>query len=149
MRKLLILGVCAATQLTAGCSGEHIPFAYRLDIPQGNVVTQDMVNRLEPGMSKQQVTYVMGTPLIVDTFHPDEWIYLYYVNKGGERAEERRINLLFDHDRLARVTGDVRTGGQEEQARAVTTAGVEVPLQPAEEPSLWQRIKRSVGLGEE
>jgi len=149
MRKLLILGVCAATQLTTGCSGEHIPFVYRVDIPQGNVVTQDMVDRLQPGMSKQQVTYAMGTPLIVDTFHPDKWIYLYSLRKGDEETEQRQIDVFFDNDRLVRVGGDVRTGSAGLPVQSATSTVVEVPLEPAEGPSLWERLKRSVGLGDE
>lgn len=149
MRKVLILGVLAATQLGSGCSGSHVPFVYRIDVPQGNVVTQDMLNRLEPGMSKQQVSLVMGTPLIVDPFHPDQWLYVYRLSRGGEEIEERRVELYFKDDRLQRVAGDVKPAASATPAAPAAAGAVTVPLDPAEEPGLWDRIKRSVGLGDD
>lgn len=149
MRKAFIIGLLAAAQLGAGCSSEQVPFVYRIDIPQGNVVTQEMLNRLEPGMSKQQVSLVMGTPLVVDPFHPDQWVYLYRLRKGGEAVEERRIELQFQNDRLQRVTGDVKPAAGAPAPAPAPAAAVTVPLEPPREPGLWERIKRSVGLGEE
>jgi outer membrane protein assembly factor BamE len=149
MRKAFILGVLATTLLGAGCSSDQVPFVYRIDIPQGNVVTQEMLNRLEPGMSKQQVSLVMGTPLVVDPFHPDQWVYLYRLRKGGEAVEERRIELQFQNDRLQRVTGDVKPAAGAPAPAPAPAAAVTVPLEPPREPGLWERIKRSVGLGEE
>ena len=149
MRKAFILGVLATTLLGAGCSSDQVPFVYRIDIPQGTVVTQEMLNRLEPGMSKQQVSLVMGTPLVVDPFHPDQWVYLYRLRKGGEAVEERRIELQFQNDRLQRVTGDVKPAAGAPAPAPAPAAAVTVPLEPPREPGLWERIKRSVGLGEE
>ena len=149
MRKAFILGVLATTLLGAGCSSDQVPFVYRIDIPQGNVVTQEMLNRLEPGMSKQQVSLVMGTPLVVDPFHPDQWVYLYRLRKGGEAVEERRIELQFQNDRLQRVTGDVKPAAGAPAPAPAPAAAVTVPHEPPREPGLWERIKRSVGLGEE
>ncbi len=149
MRKAFILGVLATALLGAGCSSDQVPFVYRIDIPQGNVVTQEMLNRLEPGMSKQQVSLVMGTPLVVDPFHPDQWVYLYRLRKGGEAVEERRIELQFQNDRLQRVTGDVKPAAGAPAPAPAPAAAVTVPLEPPREPGLWERIKRSVGLGEE
>ena len=108
-----------------------------------------MLNRLEPGMSKQQVSLVMGTPLVVDPFHPDQWVYLYRLRKGGEAVEERRIELQFQNDRLQRVTGDVKPAAGAPAPAPAPAAAVTVPLEPPREPGLWERIKRSVGLGEE
>ncbi len=149
MRKAFILGVLATALLGAGCSSDQVPFVYRIDIPQGNVVTQEMLNRLEPGMSKQQVSLVMGTPLVVDPFHPDQWVYLYRLRQGGEAVEERRIELQFQNDRLQRFTGDVKPAAGAPAPAPAPAAAVTVPLEPPREPGLWERIKRSVGLGEE
>ena len=80
---------------------------YRIDIQQGNVITQDMVSKLKPGMTRQQVRFVLGTPPIADTFHQDRWDYVYYLNKGGKLAEHRRLVLLFEGDNLKRIEGDV------------------------------------------
>jgi len=84
---------------------------YRIDIQQGNVVTQDMVAKLKPGMTRQQVRFVLGTPPIVDPFHPDRWDYVYYLNRGGKVIEHRRLVLLFNGDTLKRIEGDVVPAG--------------------------------------
>ena len=80
---------------------------YRMEIQQGNVVTQEMVAKLKPGMTRQQVRFVMGTPPITDAFHQDRWDYVYYLNKGGRVVEHRRLVLLFKGDTLDRIEGDV------------------------------------------
>ena len=148
MRKLLIPVVCVATQLGTGCSGASIPFVYRQPIPQGNVVTQDMVARLSPGMSKDQVTYVMGSPMLVDTFNPQEWVY-YYSTRNTDQDEQRLVVLLFEGETLAQVRGEVRPASGESAPTTTPAAPVLVPLEPADEPGLWERMKRAVGLGDE
>ena len=85
---------------------------YHIDIQQGNVVTQEMVDRLKPGMTRQQVRFVMGSPPLVDPFHKDRWDYVYYLNKAGRVVEQRRLILLFDGDVLKRVEGDVVVGSR-------------------------------------
>jgi outer membrane protein assembly factor BamE len=144
MRKLLIPFVCVASQLATGCSDAHIPFVYRQPIPQGNVVTQDMVARLSPGMSKEQVTFIMGSPLVVDTFNPQEWVY-YYSTRNTDKDEQRMVVLVFEGQTLAQVRGEASPASGE----TATAEPVVVPLEPAEEPGLWERMKRAVGLGDE
>ena len=119
MRKLLIYWACTASLLTAGCSGardpyapetsvlEKIPLMYKRDLHQGNVITQDVINRLKPGMSKSQVNFIMGTPLLVDVFHLERWDYVYRVRRGKQSAEQQRISLFFEDDRLVRTEGDL------------------------------------------
>jgi outer membrane protein assembly factor BamE len=80
---------------------------YKIDIQQGNVVTQEMVSKLRQGMTRSQVKFVMGTPLVADPFHPERWDYFYKFDKGGQAREERRLTLLFEADKLSRVLGDV------------------------------------------
>lgn len=79
---------------------------YRMDIQQGNVVTQDMVQKLQPGMSRSQVRFLLGTPLIADPFHPERWDYVYLFRKGGQPAEQRRLIVIFKDEKLLRVEGD-------------------------------------------
>lgn len=86
--------------LLAGCSGGLI---YRIDIQQGNVVTQDMVAKLKPGMSRSQVRFALGTPMIADMFHADRWDYVYLLERDGSRVDERRLTVLFEGDKLLRV----------------------------------------------
>ena len=97
----VVLGACQNVPMLPGLK------PYRMDIQQGNVVTQDMVAKLKPGMTRQQVRFVMGTPPIADAFHQDRWDYVYYLNKGGQVVEHRRIVLLFEGDTLKRIEGDV------------------------------------------
>ncbi|HOB63284.1 MAG TPA: outer membrane protein assembly factor BamE [Candidatus Competibacteraceae bacterium] len=88
--------------LTAGCES-MLPSFYTVPVRQGNYVDQTMVSRLRPGMTKQQVQRIMGTPLITDPFHQDRWDYYYQKSKGTEIAERRQVTLYFQGDTLARV----------------------------------------------
>jgi len=67
----------------AGCS---FPGVYKIDIQQGNVVTQDMIDQLRPGMTRRQVRFIMGNPLLTDTFHADRWDYLYSIQPVAVNA---------------------------------------------------------------
>lgn len=104
MRKVLI-SLALAVSVSA-CS--DFPGVYKLDIPQGNVVTQEMIDQLRPGMTPSQARYIMGTPLITDTFNPDRWDYLYSFEPGGEPRVQERVSLFFEEGKLARVSGDFR-----------------------------------------
>ena len=84
---------------------------YRMDIQQGNVVTSKMMLQLRPGMTKSQVRFIMGTPLIQDSFHANRWDYFYQMRKGGKIIEQRRVILEFENETLKRVRGDVIPAG--------------------------------------
>ncbi|GGB99455.1 hypothetical protein GCM10011352_27050 [Marinobacterium zhoushanense] len=106
MRKVFISVALAV--LVSACS--DFPGVYKIDIPQGNVVTQEMIDQLRPGMTESQVRYIMGTPLITDTFSPDRWDYLYSFKPGGEPRVQERVSLYFEDGKLVRLTGDFRPG---------------------------------------
>lgn len=99
--KLLTAFLAAAT--ISGCG------FFRVEIQQGNYITQDQVEQLRPGMSMREVRYIMGTPLIVDPFHEKHrWDYYYtYSPDLGSDFEKRRITLFFEDETLNRITGDV------------------------------------------
>ena len=80
---------------------------YKMPIQQGNLVSSKMMMQLKPGMTKTQVRFVMGTPLINDSFHKDQWDYFYQMEKDGAIIEKRRVILIFEKDLLAKVKGDV------------------------------------------
>lgn len=111
MRRLIILFAI----LCASCSGYAIK-PYKMDIQQGNVVTSKMMLQLRPGMTKSQVRFIMGTPLIADSFHKDRWDYFYQMRKDGKIIEQRRVILEFEKDALKRVRGDVIPAGSGEAA---------------------------------
>lgn len=97
-----------------GC-GAAIPTIkpYKMDIQQGNVVTSEMLLKLRPGMTKSQVRFILGTPLLVDSFHSNRWDYFYQLRKQGEIVNQRRVILDFDSEGLLkRVRGDVVPQGQ-------------------------------------
>ena len=80
---------------------------YRLDVQQGNVITQEMLAQLQPGMDKKKVTLIMGAPVIKDTFHNNRWDYVYTFTKGRKQTRSRHVTLIFEDDKLTQVTGGV------------------------------------------
>jgi outer membrane protein assembly factor BamE len=94
----------------AACSVPRIPgiTPYKMDIQQGNFVSQESIAQLKPGMSREQVRYLLGTPLVTDMFHADRWDYIYWREAPDGKREERRVALFFSADnKLERITGDV------------------------------------------
>ena len=86
---------------------------YSPEVQQGNLVTQESVAQLKPGMTRDQVRFLLGTPLIADIFHANRWDYVYTIQPARRSAikEERRLTLFFDNEgRLERVDGDVVPG---------------------------------------
>ena len=102
------------TLLVAGC--KYVPelptlTPYKMDVQQGNVITQEMIARLQPGMTRSQVRFTLGTPLVVDPFRADRWDYVYLYMKQGVVTEQRRIVVVFKDDKLAHIEGDVVPAG--------------------------------------
>ena len=79
---------------------------YKIDIQQGNFVTDEMVAKLKPGMTRSQVRFTLGTPLVMDIFHVDRWDYIYRTAPGGQLTEEKKLTVFFKNDRLSHVQGD-------------------------------------------
>ena len=107
MKSVLRALAAISILLLAACSVTEKLTPYKIDIQQGNVVTQEMVAKLKPGMTKAQVRFILGTPLIMDTFHANRWDYVYRYQKAGKLTEERKLALFFDKELLQRVEGDV------------------------------------------
>jgi len=95
--------------LTTGCTRFNFP--YRIDVEQGNVLTQEAVDRLQPGMDRTQVAFLLGTPLITDDFRPERWDYYYSLATGQGVFLRRHMVLFFHGDTLVRLEGDLRPGG--------------------------------------
>ncbi len=125
MRKVLPLVL-----LLAGCN--YVPSipglsAHKIDIQQGNYVTQDMVDKLKPGMSRSQVRFALGTPLVTDLFHPDRWDYVYVSQRKGRVVAQRRIIVVFQDDKLLRVEGE---GAAPRAGTAAAAAAKSAPAAP-------------------
>ena len=108
----------AAAVLSAGCATSMpkmpkfkmpklgIPRVHKITVQQGNVITQEMIDSLKPGMTRTQVAYIMGEPIVRNTFDRDRWDYIYTLEVPGVFEQEKRISLHFEEDRLAYFTGD-------------------------------------------
>lgn len=79
---------------------------YKIEIQQGNYVSQQQLSQLKPGMTKDEVRFLLGTPLITDIFHAERWDYVYWREAPDGKRERRRLALHFDGGRLDRVDGD-------------------------------------------
>ena len=99
-----ILGGCSLSQLKL--PELKIPRVYKLSVQQGNVITQEMVNRLKPGMTRNQVEFVMGKPVLADPFKQDQWVYVYTLEVPDYFIQNFRMVLTFEDDTLATITGD-------------------------------------------
>ncbi|HHA19132.1 MAG TPA: outer membrane protein assembly factor BamE [Methylophaga sp.] len=149
MKILLIYTFSIMMLLIGGCSKDKIPGVYRIDIQQGNDVTQQMINQLKPGMTKSQVSYVMGTPLLIDTFHPDRWDYIYTFHPGNGEREQRRITLFFEEDALTHIDGDTRIVAREDLPKVERNEkNVVVPLSE-QKTGLFGGLKNTIGLDDE
>lgn len=96
---------------------------YRQDIPQGNFFKAEDVAKLAEGMTREQVQFVMGTPMIADPFHPNRWDYVMYVDSQvDERDRYQRVTVFFDGDRVERI----ETEGVTEGAPPDVTADIDI-----------------------
>lgn len=108
--------LCGAVALTAatllaGCSswpssGDSVfglITPYRVDIQQGNVITQEQLARVKPGMNRLQVRDALGTPLLTDAFHADRWDYIFTLRQSGRPLQRRNVVLVFDGDVLRNI----------------------------------------------
>jgi outer membrane protein assembly factor BamE len=149
--KLLLTSLTLTGLLAlAGCS---FPGVYKIDIQQGNVVTQDMIDQLRPGMTRRQVRFIMGNPLLTDTFHANRWDYLYSIQPGGGQRLQERVSINFNaDDQLVGLSGDFMPGVSRDQAILGEDSGVTTPQatqqpQVEEKPapgSLLEQIQREV-----
>ncbi len=112
--------LCAAgvALLLAGCSWFPSLGVYKLDVNQGNYVTQDQVEKLKVGQTRAQVRTALGTPLLADPFHGNRWDYVYEFNRQGRTLERRRFTVYFVDDKLARWEGDEMPPSPVEAARS-------------------------------
>lgn len=136
----LCAGLCVACVASiAGCKSwiDDLPgiTPYRMEIQQGNFVSQDMLSKLKRGMTRDQVRFVLGTPLVADMFHADRWDYVFYREIPKKPREERRVSVFFENDRLVRVEGDVVPEGQGAKPAAAPKPAAAAEPAAAPEPA--------------
>jgi outer membrane protein assembly factor BamE len=153
------IAILVAGALSACSSVPRLVTEYKIDVQQGNVLTQEMVSQLRPGLSKDQVRFILGTPMLVDMFHADRWDYVYRLRKGktGE-VETRKFSTFFDADgKLLRVAGDVIAAQSGEDAAVPESRSREIdlgslpadgsaPLPPADEKGFFGKAMEKIGF---
>jgi outer membrane protein assembly factor BamE len=161
MQKSFLIWLCISSILLSGCNtlqelGEAVPDAlgetplmYKPTIQQGNVVTQEMVDKLEPGMNRRQVTYILGTPLLVDAFHQDRWDYIYTKEVGGGAGNKTHISLFFEDDILVRIGGDFRPEPKEDPLAGAEETVFTVPDYTKKEKGFFSRTLETIGIDTE
>ena len=104
----LLIALLLTLPLAACGSGLRIPgiTPYRIEIQQGNFVSQEQMSQLKPGMSKEQVRLALGTPMLADLFHADRWDYVYWREATDGRRESRRVAVHFADGKLERIDGE-------------------------------------------
>ena len=109
-------------------SVNDLPFIHRIDVQQGNVITQNMLAQLKPNMEKKKVSFIMGTSVVMDTFNSDQWDYVYSFRYGGRHTERRRVTLHFDENGLLNsITGDINLAESPLIPRIHKDTKIEVP----------------------
>ncbi|MCP3848901.1 MAG: outer membrane protein assembly factor BamE [Gammaproteobacteria bacterium] len=152
VNKLLAISLLPLFLLQTSCtwepdlSGIGLPRVHKVDVPQGNVIEQDQINQLRPGMNKQQVLFIMGTPMLDDSFHANRWDYIYRFKPGYGDIEFKQATLYFNEDtKLVNIQGTFRPGDKAEKTHT-TTEIVVVPLEDYEgsgsdeEKGYWARF---------
>jgi outer membrane protein assembly factor BamE len=158
LRSRLLLAASFSVLLVACTTKPSFISEYKIDIQQGNVLSQEMVAQLKPGQTRDQVRFLLGTPMIADMFHQQRWDYVYrYRNGQTGQVEARQFVVFFDAEgRLERVAGDVveadatDLNGPVAKSRLVdlgTLSGeADKPLPPREEPSYYRRFMDMLGF---
>ncbi|MGY6276655.1 outer membrane protein assembly factor BamE [Methylomonas sp. MgM2] len=146
-RTIFLLAIVSQTTLTA-CETimTNLPGVYKIDIEQGNIIDQSMIDQLRPNMTKRQVLYIMGSPMLQDTFHEQRWDYLYSEQPGGEARTQKRVTLYFNDDSLIGVQGDFRPSTLP-VVKESTETSVEVPKRHLDS-TMWEKITSLFGGGD-
>ncbi|MDB2646749.1 outer membrane protein assembly factor BamE [Pseudomonadales bacterium] len=102
---ITLLGGCGLSNLKF--PDVKIPRVYKIPVQQGNVITQEMVNRLKPGMTRNQVSFVMGDTVLQDPFERNRWVYLYTLEVPDFFNQQLKMVLDFEDDLLTTISGDL------------------------------------------
>lgn len=126
MQVICAVAALAAVALT-GCqtsdpSRGGIFQPYRQNIPQGNYVDQQMLSQVKPGMSRDQVRFALGSPLLADVFHPERWDYVFRFLYANGEADLRRVTIHFDGDRVERIVADPLPARDDPASRSAPSA---------------------------
>jgi len=134
-RIVITLALAGPLVLTSGCFK-----SYKYDVQQGNVIEQERLEKVEPGMSKREIQAIMGTPIIRDSFHANWWDYFYTMKKGRSKQRvTRHVRFHFENDTLVRISGDVEPTGVFADRPSVSETQVIEVTGPRKEKSALKR----------
>lgn len=122
----------------------NLPGVYSLEIQQGNIITQAMVDQLRPGMSKRQVTYIMGSPMLDNFFHKNRWDFLYSAHPTDGEKIQQQISLFFENDQVVGIQGDFRPSTTPVPLVS-NESTVEIPKRDLDK-TLWEKITGFLGI---
>ena len=120
-----LLSGCASVRDRIDLPNLRFPGVYRATIQQGNVVTQEMVDRLKPGMTRRQVRFILGEPVLANAFRADRWDYVYTVQIGAQERQQQSMSLWFDGDSLSYFEGDFLPSAVKEAQEQAAEAAAE------------------------
>jgi len=160
MQKILISILALGVPFLSACSDWSLPevpdvslpdsipdVIHKVEIQQGNIIDQRMINKLRPGMGKRQVRFILGSPMINDTFHADRWDYIYRKHISSHApTKATRVSLFFNKDALVRIEGDMRPEADDTLKKK--TEVVDVPYQERN-AGIFDRLLGTVGLESE
>ena len=140
MRKSLYYLSLLTSFTLVSCSTilNHLPGVYTLEIQQGNIIDQAMIDQLRPAMNKRQVVYIMGSPMLDDVFHKNRWDYLYSNQPSGEDRVQKQVSLFFENDQIVSIQGDFKPGATPAIKASIETT-VDVPKRDLDK-TLWEKI---------
>ena len=128
MYKFLLIGLIS---VVSACSSLQFPGVYKIRVEQGNVIKQEMVDQLKPGMSRDQVEYIMGTALLKDSFNGDRWDYIYTLRRGDTLQQKHRMSIYFKDGKLTHFSGDFVPS---ENTEANSTKATQNPKEATAQP---------------
>lgn len=120
-RRCFLIVLATAAVGASACVRVYVP-----DVQQGNVITQEMVGQLKTGMTRRQVQFILGTPLITDPFHQDRWDYYYSYKRGKKYRAKRRLSLFFKGDELVEIRGNIPLKTDESKHSGINKPGFHV-----------------------
>jgi len=145
MRKPFFFLTLSASLTLASCTTilNNLPGVYTIDVQQGNMIDQSMIDQLRPNMNKRQVLYIMGSPMLSDPFHQNRWDYIYSNQPGGEPRQQKRISLIFANDHIIGIQGDFRPSTLPVMKVSEETT-IDLPKRDLEK-TLWEKITGLAG----
>jgi outer membrane protein assembly factor BamE len=147
MRSTFYCIVLLISPLLVSCTTilENFPGVYKIDINQGNIIDQTMIDQIRPEMTERQVLYILGSPMLVDTLRKKRWDYLYSNQLSGEDRQQKKVSILFNEDGLVTgIQGDFKPSPKPVPKPSEETT-LDVPKRDIEK-TMWQKIKSLFGF---